>query len=292
MRIKKAVIPAAGLGTRFLPATKAMPKEMLPVIDKPAIQYVVEEAACSGIRKVLIITGEGKRAIREHFRTANKRVIRLLEKRGKAEVINDLNGLNKIADIRYAKQSFPRGLGHAISCAKKFVGNEPFAVLLGDDIVVDSEMPCILQLAKEFERMNKPIIAVTAVPFSDVSKYGIVTVEGEGRVKRIKNLIEKPKHNEAPSNLAVIGRYIFTPDIFDYLKRTKPGLDGEIQLADALSMMISDKKEIYAYEFSGKRYDLGDKADYINATLRLALKRPELREKVIATIRSISEELG
>jgi UTP--glucose-1-phosphate uridylyltransferase len=288
MKVRKAVIPAAGLGTRFLPATKAMPKEMLPVIDKPAIQYVVEEVAAAGIRDVLIITGRGKRAIEDHFDRAVE-LEAALEKKGDRKTAQTLKELENIANIMYVRQHEPLGLGHAILCAEKFCSGEPFAVLLGDDIVVESQVPCIKQLMQEYERLGKPVIAVNRVEGRDVSKYGIVSVEeGVGKAKRILGLVEKPAPEKAPSNMAVIGRYVFTSEIFDYLRRTKPGLNGEIQLADALCAMLEEKNEVYAYEFSGKRYDLGDKADYVIATIMLALKREEIADKVAEALKELS----
>jgi len=232
MKITKAVIPAAGLGTRFLPATKAQPKEMLPIVDKPAIQYIVEEAVASGIEDILIITGRGKRAIEDHFDRAVELEL-LLEEKGNGELLKMVREISNMADIHYIRQKEPKGLGHAIYCARKFIGNEPFAVLLGDDIV-RSEVPCLKQLINVYERYQVSILGVQEVKKEEVSRYGIVKVMDVNRngVLEIEDLIEKPKPEEAPSNLAIMGRYILTPEIFEALEKTQPGTGGEVQLTE------------------------------------------------------------
>ncbi|KYO66925.1 UTP--glucose-1-phosphate uridylyltransferase GalU [Thermovenabulum gondwanense] len=274
MKIKKAVIPAAGLGTRFLPATKAQPKEMLPIIDKPTIQYIVEEAVNSGIEEILIITGRNKRAIEDHF-DKNVELELELKKKGNGELLKLVEDISNLADIHYIRQKEPRGLGHAIYCAKAFVGNEPFAVLLGDD-VIDSDVPVLKQMIKVYEKYNCSIIGVQEVKREDVSKYGIIDAKPiDERIYKVENLVEKPPVEEAPSNLAILGRYIITPKIFEILENTKPGRGGEIQLTDALKGLL-DYEVIYAYNFEGKRYDVGDKMGYLAATVEFALKREDL----------------
>lgn len=277
MKVKKAVIPAAGLGTRFLPATKAQPKEMLPIVDKPTIQYIIEEAVASGIEEILIITGRNKRAIEDHFDKSVELEIEL-EENNKEELLNMVKDISNIANIHYIRQKEPRGLGHAISCAKTFVGNEPFAVMLGDD-VVDSEAPCLKQLIDCYNEYKTTILGVQQVPQSEVSKYGIVKgMHIEDKVFKVKDLIEKPKMEESPSNIAILGRYIITPHIFDVLENTTPGKGGEIQLTDALRTLISTEA-MYAYEFSGRRYDVGDKLGFLQATVEFALKRDDLKSQ-------------
>ncbi|MFT8350679.1 UTP--glucose-1-phosphate uridylyltransferase GalU [Clostridium saccharoperbutylacetonicum] len=288
MKVKKAIIPAAGLGTRFLPATKAQPKEMLPIVDKPTIQYIVEEAVASGIEEILIITGRNKKSIEDHFDKSIELELEL-EKSGKAELLELVRGISDMVDIHYIRQKEPRGLGHAIHCAKTFVGNEPFAVLLGDD-VVDSETPCLKQLIDCFSEYKTTILGVQTVSEENVSKYGIVDgLHIEDRVYKVKDLVEKPAKEEAPSNVAILGRYIITPEIFNILENTKPGKGGEIQLTDALKTLIS-KEAIYAYNFEGKRYDVGDKFGFLQATIEFALKKDELREEVLGYLNSKSWE--
>lgn len=279
MKVRKAIIPAAGLGTRFLPATKAQPKEMLPIVDKPTIQYIIEEAVESGIEEILIITGRNKKSIEDHFDKSVELEMEL-EKARKQEMLNIVKGISDMVDIHYIRQKEPRGLGHAIHCAKTFVGNEPFAVLLGDD-VVDSETPCLKQLIDCYSEYNTTILGVQTVPEENVSKYGIVDgIHIEDRVYKVKDLIEKPSLEEAPSNIAILGRYIITPEIFNILENTKPGKNGEIQLTDALKNLIG-KEAMYAYNFEGKRYDVGDKLGFLQATIEFALKKEELREDFI-----------
>jgi UTP--glucose-1-phosphate uridylyltransferase len=279
MKVKKAIIPAAGLGTRFLPATKAQPKEMLPVVDKPTIQYIVEEAIASGIEEILIITGRNKKSIEDHFDKSIELELEL-EKSGKSELLELVRDISDMVDIHYIRQKEPRGLGHAIHCAKTFVGNEPFAVLLGDDIV-DSETPCLKQLIDCYSEYKTTILGVQTVAKENVSKYGIVDgIHVEDRVYKVKDLVEKPNIDEAPSNVAILGRYIITPEIFNILENTKPGKGGEIQLTDALKSLISTEA-MYAYNFEGKRYDVGDKLGFLQATIEFALKKEELRGEFI-----------
>ncbi|EKQ55559.1 MULTISPECIES: UTP--glucose-1-phosphate uridylyltransferase GalU [unclassified Clostridium] len=284
MKVKKAIIPAAGLGTRFLPATKAQPKEMLPIVDKPTIQYIVEEAVASGIEEILIITGRNKKSIEDHFDKSIELELEL-EKSGKAELLELVRDISDMVDIHYIRQKEPRGLGHAIHCAKTFVGNEPFAVLLGDD-VVDSEIPCLKQLIDCYSEYKTTILGVQTVAQENVSKYGIVDgIHIEDRIYKVKDLVEKPSVEEAPSNVAILGRYIITPEIFNILENTKPGKGGEIQLTDALKALIGTEA-MYAYNFEGKRYDVGDKLGFLQATIEFALKKEELRGDVIDYLNS------
>lgn len=276
MKIKKAIIPAAGLGTRFLPATKAQPKEMLPIVDKPTIQYIVEEAVSSGIEEILIVTGRNKRAIEDHFDKSVELELELKNK-GKDNLLNLVEDISNMVDIHYIRQKEPKGLGHAIYCARAFVGNEPFAVMLGDD-VIEAQEPALKQMIDVFDKYNCSVIGVQEVPEDDVSKYGIIDSSFiEDRIYKINNLVEKPKKKDAPSRMAIMGRYIITPEIFDILKHTKPGAGGEIQLTDALKELLS-KEVIYAYNFEGKRYDVGDKLGYLMATVEFALKRDDLKD--------------
>ncbi|ODG91989.1 MULTISPECIES: UTP--glucose-1-phosphate uridylyltransferase GalU [Bacillaceae] len=279
MKIKKAIIPAAGLGTRFLPATKAMPKEMLPIVDKPTIQYIVEEAIESGIEDIIIVTGKGKRAIEDHFDNSFELEQNLLEK-GKFELLSEVQKSSKMVDIHYIRQKEPRGLGHAIWCARKFIGDEPFAVLLGDDIV-KADTPCLKQMIGQFNRYNASILGVQTVNEAEVSRYGIV--DGsliDNHFYNVHSLVEKPKQEEAPSNLAILGRYILTPRIFDILSNQKPGAGNEIQLTDAIAE-LNKQEAVYAYEFEGTRYDVGEKLGFIKTTLEFALKREDLRHSVL-----------
>lgn len=279
MKVKKAIIPAAGLGTRFLPATKAQPKEMLPIVDKPTIQYIVEEAIASGIEEILIITGRNKKSIEDHFDKSIELELEL-EKSGKAELLELVRDISDMVDIHYIRQKEPRGLGHAIHCAKTFVGNEPFAVLLGDD-VVDSEVPCLKQLIDCYSEYKTTILGVQTIEKENISKYGIVDgIYIKDKVYKVKDLVEKPSVEEAPSDVAILGRYIITPEIFNILENTKPGKGGEIQLTDALKTLIS-KEAMYAYNFEGKRYDVGDKLGFLQATIEFALKKEELRGEFI-----------
>ena len=273
-KIRKAIIPAAGFGTRFLPATKAQPKEMLPIIDKPTIQYIIEEATASGIEEILIITGRNKRAIEDHFDRSVELEL-LLSKQDKGELLHLVQEIADI-DIHYIRQKEAKGLGHAILCARQFVGNEPFAVMLGDD-VVDADSPCLGQLIDKYNEYQGSILGVQEVADDKVSSYGIVSPEMiADDVWRVRDLIEKPAVGEAPSNLAVLGRYIISPKVFDILATQQPGKGGEIQLTDALCALAKDEP-MYAYRFKGRRYDIGDKQGFLEATVEFALKRPELR---------------
>jgi UTP--glucose-1-phosphate uridylyltransferase len=283
MKIKKAVIPAAGLGTRFLPATKAQPKEMLPIVDKPAIQYIIEEAVESGIEEILIITGRNKGAIEDHFDVSFEIETELKQKR-KYELLQLVENISKLAQIYYTRQKEPKGLGHALLCAKSFVGDEPFAVMLGDDIV-DSAVPCLKQVIGIFDKYQGSIIGVQEVPRLELNKYGIVSgTEIERNVYFIKDLIEKPEIDKAPSNMAILGRYIITPKIFKLLEDTKPGINGEVQLTDALKRLL-EIEPIYAYMFDGKRYDIGDKLGFLKANIELALKQKDIREDFLSYLR-------
>jgi len=279
MKVRKAIIPAAGLGTRFLPATKAQPKEMLPIVDKPTIQYIIEEAVASGIEEILIITGRNKKCIEDHFDKSVELEMEL-EKNHKDDLLEMVRNISDMVDIHYIRQKEPKGLGHAILCARAFVGNEPFAVLLGDD-VVDSEVPCLKQLMDCYKEYKTTILGVQTVKHEEVNKYGIVDgIHIEDRVYKVKKLIEKPAIEEAPSNVAILGRYIITPQIFDILQNTEPGKGGEIQLTDALQTLI-ESEAMYAYNFEGRRYDVGDKLGFLQATVEFALKRDDLREPFI-----------
>lgn len=283
----KAVIPAAGMGTRFLPMTKNSPKEMLPIIDKPAIQYVVEEAARSGIEDMVIVTGRGKEIIENHFDIAYE-LEHVLGSRNDREKLAEIRHIAEIADVFYVRQKIPLGLGHAIYMARKHVGDEPFAVLLGDDIIV-SEEPCLKQLMRVHQRYGASVIAVQEVAREDVSKYGIVAFEEvDDHLFRIKDVVEKPEADEAPSRLAVMGRYIFSPEIFDCIARTKPGKNNEIQLADALNLLL-EKEEVYGYAFTGTRYDLGDKFDWLRINIEMALQRDEFREKMRELLKKLQQ---
>lgn len=285
MKVRKAIIPAAGLGTRFLPATKAQPKEMLPIVDKPTIQYIVEEAIESGITEIIIVTGRGKRAIEDHFDKSYE-LEHELQKKGDLDLLNIVKDISNLVNIHYIRQKEPLGLGHAIYCAKTFIGDEPFAVLLGDDIV-DSEVPCLKQLIEVYDKYESTIVGVQHVPFEEVSKYGIVDCQKVGeREYKVTDMVEKPEKNKAPSNIAILGRYIITPNIFNILEKTTPGKGGEIQLTDALKMMIADKS-IYAYDFIGKRYDVGNKIGFLQATVEFALKRDELKEEFMTYLKEI-----
>lgn len=277
-KIRKAIIPAAGLGTRFLPATKAQPKEMLPIVDKPAIQYIIEEAVQSGIEEILIITGRNKRAIEDHF-DRNVELELSLKAQGKYDLLGLVEELSNVT-IHYVRQKDAKGLGHAVLCAKQFVGNEPFAVLLGDDII-DANVPCLKQLIEVYNDLPGTVLGVQEVARDKVCNYGIVKPEHvNNRLWKVTDLVEKPAINEAPSRLAVLGRYIIEPEIFGLLENTPPGRGGEIQLTDALKS-LTVTKPVYAYCFEGRRYDVGDKQGYLEATVEFALKRPDLRDKFL-----------
>ncbi len=287
-KIRKAIIPAAGLGTRFLPATKAQPKEMLPIVDKPTLQYIIEEAIESGIEEILIITGRNKKSIEDHFDRSVELELEL-EHKGKVEMLEMVKSISNMVDIHFIRQKEPKGLGHAIYCAKSFVGNEPFAVMLGDDIVYNEGKPCLRQLMDCYDEYKTSVLGVQTVPDGDVDKYGIVDgLKIEGNVTKVKGLVEKPSVDEAPSNMAILGRYIITPSIFEILERTKPGKGGEIQLTDALLELMSEEA-IYAYNFEGRRYDVGDKLGFLEATVEYALRKPELKDRFIEYLKTILE---
>ena len=273
-KIRKAVFPAAGLGTRFLPATKSSPKEMLPLVDKPLIQYAVEESVASGVESILIITGRDKTAIEDHFDISFE-LEHLLKERGKDDLFAEIRAVSDMAKISYTRQKEALGLGHAIYQARDFVGNEPFAALLADDIV-DAEKPALKQMIEVFERYDGPVIATMHVTGEDISRFGVIDAdEVEPGVYKIKDMVEKPAMKDAPSDLAIIGRYIFTPDIFDAIEQTKPGSGGEIQITDAMRILLK-KRPFYAVKLDGKRHDAGDKLGFLIATVELALKRDDL----------------
>ena len=284
-KIRKAIIPAAGLGTRFLPATKAQPKEMLPIVDKPTIQYIVEEAVASGIEDIIIVTGRTKKAIEDHFDKSVELEMELEKKQSKT-LLEIARSVSQIANIYYIRQKEPKGLGHAVLTAKTFVGNEPFAVLLGDD-VIDSEKPALKQMIEVYEKYNSSVLGVQTVDRKDVNKYGIVDgIQLDSRIYEVKNMVEKPPIDEAPTNVAVLGRYIITPRIFDYLEKQEIGAGGEIQLTDALNKLAKEEP-MYAYDFIGHRYDVGNKMGFLQATVEFALKRPELNEEFKAYLKEI-----
>lgn len=288
MKVTKAVFPVAGLGTRFLPATKAMPKEMLPVVDKPIIQYAVEEALASGIEQLIFVTGAGKTPLENHFDKSYE-LEDTLKKRGKEDLLQTIESLvPPSGTIIYTRQSEPLGLGHAIWCARDIVGDEPFAVLLADDLI-QSETPVLHQMAKEFDRLRASMVAVIDVPREDTSKYGILEAEpAHNGTMRVKSMIEKPKPEDAPSTIAAIGRYIFTPRIFDFLGNHKKGAGGEIQLTDAMAALL-DEQPIFGYRFDGTRFDCGDKAGFLMANLAFGLDRPELGDTLREYIDSIQK---
>jgi UTP--glucose-1-phosphate uridylyltransferase len=275
-KIRKAVFPAAGLGTRFLPATKAQPKEMLPLVDKPIIQYVIEEAVASGLTNIIIVTGRGKNAIEDHFDVSYE-LERLLQERGKTELLEQVRAVSNMINLSYVRQGETLGLGHAVLMAKDLIGDEPFAVMLGDDII-DNPVPCMKQMMEVFDSHGGPVIAVQQVPKDEISAYGVIdgVPEGRsGRVYRVRDMVEKPSANEAPSDLAIIGRYILTPDIFEALETTPRDAAGEIQLTNGLRA-LKDKRAIYGYRFEGVRHDAGNKLGFLKATVEFALKRPDL----------------
>lgn len=281
MKVKKAIIPAAGLGTRFLPATKAQPKEMLPIVDKPTIQYIIEEAVSSGIQDIIIVTGRGKRAIEDHFDKSYELEATLTAKHKYAE-LEEIERITNLVDIHYIRQKEAKGLGHAVWCARKFIGDEPFAVLLGDDIVV-SEKPCLRHLMEMYEHFHSTMIGVQQVREDEVEKYGIILADslaGSKGVYHVRDMVEKPAVQEAPSRLAIMGRYIVRPEIFDILEHQEEGAGGEIQLTDALRT-LSKHQAVMAYEFTGKRYDVGTKLGFIEATIDFALKRADLRDDIV-----------
>ncbi|OES44978.1 UTP--glucose-1-phosphate uridylyltransferase GalU [Domibacillus iocasae] len=284
-QIRKAIIPAAGLGTRFLPATKAMPKEMLPIVDKPTIQYIVEEAIESGIRDILIVTGKGKRAIEDHFDRHIELENHLFEKE-KMELLQEIRNISTMVDIHYIRQKEPKGLGHAVWCARNFIGNEPFAVLLGDDIV-QADVPCTKQMMDMYEKTNSSILGVKKVPRQEVNRYGIAAVKAHSPLLHtVTELIEKPLVEKAPSELAIMGRYILTPNIFSILAQQEQGVGGEIQLTDAIAR-LQQTERVFAYEFDGKRYDVGEKIGFVQTTIEFALQKPELKQSLLTYLQEI-----
>lgn len=286
-KVRKAIIPAAGLGTRFLPATKAMPKEMLPIVDKPTIQYIVEEAIASGIEDIIIVTGKGKRAIEDHFDNAFELEQNLIQK-GKYDLLEKVKEPSKV-DIHYIRQKEPKGLGHAVWCARNFIGDEPFAVLLGDDIV-QAETPCLKQLIDQYEQTLSSVIGVKRVPDNETHRYGIIDpIEQHGRRYQVRQFVEKPAPGTAPSNLAIMGRYILTPEIFLFLEKQEAGAGGEIQLTDAIQK-LNEIQRVFAYEFEGKRYDVGEKLGFIKTTIEFALQHEELRDDLLAFMEKIVAE--
>ncbi|WP_206811980.1 UTP--glucose-1-phosphate uridylyltransferase GalU [Paradesulfitobacterium ferrireducens] len=288
-KIRKAVIPAAGLGTRFLPATKAQPKEMLPIVDKPTIQYIVEEAVASGIEDIIIVTGRNKRAIEDHF-DRSVELEMFLQKGEKEELLDMVQDIARLVDIYYVRQKEALGLGHAIYSARKFIGDEPFAVLLGDD-VIQADVPCLRQMIKIYERHGASIVGVQQVPLEDTSKYGIVDGENFGeRVYRALDLVEKPSPEDAPpARLAIMGRYILNPEIFDILEKLPPGKGGEIQLTDGIRE-LSKLQEVLAYEFDGRRYDVGDKLGFLQATIEFALRREDIAPELMNYLERLVRE--
>ncbi|MCL9633570.1 UTP--glucose-1-phosphate uridylyltransferase GalU [Bacillus zanthoxyli] len=286
-RVRKAIIPAAGLGTRFLPATKAMPKEMLPIVDKPTIQYIVEEAVRSGIEDIIIVTGKGKRAIEDHFDYAPELENNLIEKE-KFELLEKVRQSSNV-DIHYIRQKEPKGLGHAVWCARKFIGDEPFAVLLGDDIV-QAETPALRQLMIQYESTLSSVIGVQTVPDNQTQRYGIVDpVSNVNRLYKVNKFVEKPRIGTAPSNLAIMGRYVFTPEIFNFLEKQNVGTGGEIQLTDAIEA-LNKHQLVYAYDFEGKRHDVGEKMGFIKTTIEFALKNAELRDEILEFMQATLKE--
>jgi UTP--glucose-1-phosphate uridylyltransferase len=290
-KIRKAVFPVAGLGTRFLPATKASPKEMLPVVDKPLIQYAVEEAAAAGITEMIFVTGRGKQAIEDHFDKAYELEAELAA-HGKVKLLTEIRSLlPKTLHYSYVRQSEALGLGHAVLCAKSLVGDEPFAVLLADDLI-DAETPAIRQMTDLFGQHGNSIVGVQNVPREQTHQYGVIQPQAMGvRIHRVSAIVEKPKPEEAPSTLGVVGRYVFTPDIFGYLERTKPGAGGEIQLTDAIAAMLQDSS-VLAYEFLGQRYDCGSKIGYLKATVSYALRHPAIAEEFADFVVDLQPKIG
>ncbi|MEH7335240.1 UTP--glucose-1-phosphate uridylyltransferase GalU [Neobacillus drentensis] len=286
-KVRKAIIPAAGLGTRFLPATKAMPKEMLPIVDKPTIQYIVEEAIASGIEDIIIVTGKGKRAIEDHFDFAPELEQNLMEK-GKLEILEKVQYSTNLADIHYIRQKEPKGLGHAVWCARNFIGDEPFAVLLGDDIV-QSDTPCLRQLINIYEGTHSSVIGVQTVPNEETHRYGIIDPSLQnGRRYQVNNFVEKPKPGTAPSNLAIMGRYILTPEIFMFLDKQQTGAGGEIQLTDAIQH-LNQIQRVFAYDFEGQRYDVGEKIGFVKTTIEFALQHDDVKNDILNYLSEVME---
>ena len=292
-KVRKAVIPAAGLGTRFLPATKALAKEMLPIVDIPTIQYIIEEAVASGIEEVLVITNSNKHAMENHF-DVNYELEERLKASGKDKQVKLIRDRANLANIYYIRQKEPKGLGHAILCAKTFIGEEPFAVLLGDDVVVNkNSKPALKQLIDAYEQTKSSVVGVQTVAKEDVCKYGIVELDRmhshEGRLVKLSSMVEKPEIDKSPSQMAVLGRYVLTPEIFELLETQESGAGGEVQLTDAIKRLM-DRQAVYAYDFEGVRYDVGDKFGFIKATIDFALDRDELHNQVLEYIKEIAGE--
>ncbi|TWD92383.1 UDP-glucose pyrophosphorylase [Neobacillus bataviensis] len=284
-KVRKAIIPAAGLGTRFLPATKAMPKEMLPIVDKPTIQYIIEEAVASGIEDIIIVTGKGKRAIEDHFDMAMELEENLIGKK-KFDLLEKVQFATNLADIHYIRQKEPKGLGHAVWCARNFIGNEPFAVLLGDDIV-QGDTPCLRQLINQYEETFSSVIGVQSVPNQETHRYGIIDpASQDGRLYQVNNFVEKPKSGTAPSNLAIMGRYVLTPEIFMFLEEQEKGAGGEIQLTDAIQK-LNQIQRVFAYDFEGKRYDVGEKFGFVKTTVEFALQHEDLHDDMIDYLKNL-----
>ncbi len=289
MKVRKAIIPAAGLGTRFLPATKAQPKEMLAIVDKPTIQYIIEEAVASGIQDIIIVTGRNKRSIEDHFDRSIELELEL-EKNSKTEMLDMVRSISEMANIHYIRQKEPRGLGHAVLTAKHFIGNEPFAVLLGDDVVV-AKQPCLSQMIDVYNEYRTSVIGVQKVAHEVVNKYGIVDCKAiDSRVYKVRDLVEKPKIEDAPSDIAILGRYILTPTIFQYLETQDEGAGGEIQLTDALRRMAKDEA-MYVYDFKGHRYDVGTKEGFLQANIEFSLRNPETKDKMMEYIKALNENM-
>ncbi len=287
-KVRKAIIPAAGLGTRFLPATKAMPKEMLPIVDRPTIEYIIEEAVESGIEDIIIVTGKGKRAIEDHFDRVPELEKNLAEK-GKLDLLEKVNYSSNLANIHYIRQKEPKGLGHAVWCARNFIGDEPFAVLLGDDIVQNTE-PCLKQLIEIYNETFSSVIGVQEVPDDETHRYGIIDpLTSEGRLYQVKNFVEKPAPGTAPSNLAIIGRYVLTPEIFMFLEKQEVGAGGEIQLTDSIQK-LNKIQRVFAYKFEGRRYDVGERIGFVKTTIEFALKYDDLYDEVIQFMKDILAE--
>lgn len=289
MKVRKAIIPAAGLGTRFLPATKAQPKEMLPIVDKPTIQYIIEEAVEAGIQDIIIVTGRNKRSIEDHFDRSIELELEL-EKSQKTEILKMVKGISEMANIHYIRQKEPRGLGHAILAAQHFIGDEPFAVLLGDDVVI-SKQPCLGQMLDVFREYQTSILGVQTVSHEVVDKYGIIAgKQVDDRVYKVQDMVEKPAQDEAPSNIAVLGRYIITSEIFKFLETQDAGKGGEIQLTDALKRLAKEQA-MYAYDFKGHRYDVGTKTGFIQANIEFALRNEELRQEMTEYLNRLHESM-
>jgi len=284
MKLKKAVIPVAGLGTRFLPATKTVPKELLPIVDIPSIQYVVQEAVDAGIQEIIFVTGRGKDGIEDHFDVAPE-LEQILTDRGQTETVQMLRRIGEMTEVVSVRQKKPLGLGHAVLCARDLVGDEPFAVMLADDLI-DSDTPCIRQLLEIFEETKESVIALLEVPQAEVSSYGVIKgTKLKPRLYQIEAMVEKPQVKDAPSRMAIIGRYILRPEIFAILDRLPPGKGGEIQLTDGLAQLVRER-QVFGCEFEGERYDIGDKFGFVRATVAFALKRPDLRDKVLEYLKS------